>query len=156
MGQKSSSAITPSPPRKFSEAFKKQVVREFEKGYLNKDQLMIKYGLKGKSAVLYWCRKYGKFDYPKNGTIGRPMKDSQKQKIKELEKKLKEAEEKLIIYDKLIEVTNRQLGEDVIKKIEAKLQESLPQMQDKLKSLPFAAHLATRSKLITNPKKTDK
>lgn len=53
------------------------------------------------------------------------MKDPQKQRIKELEKKLKQAEEKLIIYDKLIEVTNRQLSEDVIKNIEAKLQESL-------------------------------
>jgi len=144
------------PPRKFSEAFKKQVVSEFEEGYLNKDQLKIKYGLKGKSVVLVWCRKYGKFDYQSRTTNGRPMKDPQKQRIKELEKKLRQAEEKLIIYDKLIEVTNRQLDEDVIKKIEAKLQESLPQMQDKLKSLPFAAHLATQSKLTTNPKKTDK
>jgi hypothetical protein len=84
------------------------------------------------------------------------MKDPQKQKIKELEKKLKQAEEKLIIYDKLIEVTSRQMGEDVKKKIEAGLQESLPQMGDKLKSLPFAAHLATQSKPTTNPKKTDK
>ena len=53
------------------------------------------------------------------------MKDPQKQRIRELEKKLKQAEDKLVIYDKLIEVTNRQLDEDVIKKIEAKLQESL-------------------------------
>jgi transposase-like protein len=125
MRQKSSQAKKASPPRKFSEAFKKQVVREFEQGFLNKDQLQIKYGLKGNSAVLNWCRKYGKFAYPKNDSIGRPMKDPQNQKIRELEQKLKKAEEKLKIYDKLIEVTNRQLGEDVIKKIEAKLQESL-------------------------------
>jgi len=32
------------------------------------------------------------------------MKDPQKQKIKELEKKLKKAQQKLIIYDKLIAV----------------------------------------------------
>jgi len=104
------------PPRKFSEAFKKQVVREFEQGYLNKDQLKIKYGLKGKSAVLLWCRKYGKFDYQSCTANGRSMKDPQKQRIKELEKKLKAAEERLIIYDKLIEVTNRQLDEDIKKK----------------------------------------
>ncbi len=125
MGQKSSSTKISSPPRKFSETFKKQVVREFEKGHLNKDQLMVKYALKGKSAVLNWCRKYGRFAYPKSTSTGRPMKDPQKQRIRELEKKLKQAEDKLVIYDKLIEVTNRQLDEDVIKKIEAKLQESL-------------------------------
>ena len=44
------------------------------------------------------------------------MKDPQKQKIKELEKKLKKAQQKLIIYDKLIEVTSRQIDEDVKKK----------------------------------------
>jgi hypothetical protein len=53
------------------------------------------------------------------------MKDPQKQRIKELEEKLRKAEEKIKIYDKLIEVTNRELHEDVIKKIEAKLQKSL-------------------------------
>jgi len=125
MQQKSSQAKKPSPPRKFSKAFKKQVVREFEQGFLNKAQLQIKYGLKGNSAVLNWCRKYGRFVYAKNNSIGRPMKDPQKQRIKELEEKLKKAEEKIKIYDKLIEVTNRELKEDVIKKIGAKLQESL-------------------------------
>lgn len=125
MGQKSSSAKRPCPPRKFSESFKKQVVREFEQGNLNKAQLQSKYGLKGNSAVLNWCRKYGKFAYTKNDSIGRPMNDPQKQRIKELEQKLKKAEEKIKIYDKLIEVTNRELQQDVIKKIEAKLQKSL-------------------------------
>ena len=55
------------------------------------------------------------------------MKDPQKQRIKELEKKLKDAELKLLVYDKLIEVTNRELDQDVIKKIEAELSRSLQQ-----------------------------
>ena len=49
------------------------------------------------------------------------MKDPQKQRIKELEKKLKAAEFKLNVYDKLIEITNPQLDPDVVKKIEAEL-----------------------------------
>src|SRR5580765_560558 len=88
---------------KYSESFKKQVVREYEKGLLNKDQLQRKYRLGGKSTVLEWCRKYGKFAYLSPTANGRPMKDPQKQRIRELEKKLKEAEEKLKVYDKLIE-----------------------------------------------------
>ncbi|MBS1563255.1 MAG: IS3 family transposase [Bacteroidetes bacterium] len=105
------------PPRPtYSEDFKRRVVKEFEQGKLNKDQLMVKYGIKGKSVVLAWCRKYGKFVYNTPAQNGRPVKDPHK-KIKELEKKLKAAELKLKVYDKLIEVTNRELDADIIKKI---------------------------------------
>lgn len=141
------------PQKTFSEAFKKQVIREFEQGLLNKDQLQHKYGLKGNSQVLKWCRKYGKFDYQSPTANGRPMKDPQKQRIKELEKKLKAAEQKLIIYDKLIEVTNRGLSEDVVKKIEAKLHESLQQLEAS-PSASSAGSLATPGKPTTSPKKT--
>jgi transposase-like protein len=113
----------PRTPR-YSESFKKQIVREFEKGLLNKDQLKQKYGLGGNSTVLKWCRRYGKFAYYSPTANGRPMKDPQKQRIKELEKKLKAAELKLKAYDKLIEITNRELDTDIIKKIEARLSES--------------------------------
>lgn len=119
---------TPTPH--YSEAFKKQIVREFEQGLLNKDQLQFKYGLGGNSTVLKWCRKYGKFAYNTPTENGRPMKDPQKQRIKELEKKLKAAELKLKVYDKLIEVTNRELNTDIIKKIEAGLSASWQQKRD--------------------------
>ena len=118
---------TGKPQPQFTEAFKKQVVREFEQGLLNKDQLQRKYRLGGNSTVLKWCRKYGKFAYPKQSATGRPMKDPQKQRIKELEKKLKAAELKLKVYDKLIEVTNRELDQDIVKKIAAELSKSLHQ-----------------------------
>ena len=112
---------TYTPHRKFTEAFKKQVVREFETGFLKKDQLQRKYGLKGKSSLLTWCRKYGNFEYIASIPREPYMKDPQKERIKELEKKLKEAELKVMVYSKVIEVTNRQLNADIIKKIEAKL-----------------------------------
>lgn len=115
------------PQKTFSEAFKRQVVKEFEQGLLNKDQLQFKYELGGNSTVLKWCRKYGKFAYPKQAATGRPMKDPQKQRIKELEAKLKAAEQKLKVYDKLVEITNRELDQDIIKKIEARLSESWQQ-----------------------------
>jgi len=115
------------PGVRYSETFKRQIVREFEKGGLNKDQLQAKYGIKGNSRLLEWCRKYGKFAYNTPSTNGRPMKDPQKQRIRELEKKLKAAELKLKVYDKLIEVTNRELDADIVKKIEAGLSRSLHQ-----------------------------
>lgn len=115
------------PTPHYDEVFKRQVVREFEQGLLNKDQLQRKYGLGGKSTVLKWCRKYGKFAYSIPAQNGRPMKDPQKHRIKELEKKLKAAELKLKVYDKLIEITNKELDQDILKKIEAELSRSLHQ-----------------------------
>ena len=114
----------------YSEVFKKQVVREYESGGLNKKQVQVKYEIKGKSRLLDWCRKYGKFAYNTPAINGRPMKDPQKQRIKELEKKLKAAELKLKVYDKLIEVTNRELDADIIKKIEARLSENWRQKKE--------------------------
>jgi hypothetical protein len=45
MGQLKSLLKAAKPQRTFSEAFKKQVVKEFELGLLIKDQLQRKYGL---------------------------------------------------------------------------------------------------------------
>ena len=115
------------PCPRYSESFKRQIVREYEQGLLNKRQLQSIYGIGGKSRLLEWCRKYGKLAYPEQSPTGRPMKDPQKQRIKELEAKLKAAELKLTVYDKLIEVTNRELDADIVKKIEARLSENWQQ-----------------------------
>lgn len=130
MGQLKVTLKSSRPVKRYSEGFKKQVVKEFEQGVLNKDQLQVKYGIGGKSRVLQWCRKYGKFDYQSPTSNGRPMKNTEQRRIKELEKKLKAAEQKLIVYDKLIEVTYRELDPGIIKKIEAELQKSLQQRKD--------------------------
>lgn len=114
------------PSKKYSYAFKRMVVREFEKGILNKDQLQIKYGIGGNSRVLTWCRKYGKLVYSEKGkNIGRPMKDPQKRRIKELEKQLAEEKLKVIAYEKLIEITEREEGISILKKDAAKQLKSL-------------------------------
>jgi transposase len=102
---------------RYSDFFKRKVVWEFEAGGITKEQLQKKYGIRGHSTVLKWCRKYGKFDGSKKTiTAVKIVKDPRQQRIKELEKKLKEAEIKLKVYDKLIEVTNRELDADIIKK----------------------------------------
>lgn len=68
-----------------------------------------------------WCRKYGKLVYsPKGTVIGRPMKDPQKQRIKELEKQLADMKLKLGAYEKLIEITEREEGISILKKDGAK------------------------------------
>lgn len=106
-----------SPSSQYSESFKRMVVAEFERGPLNKDQLQVKYGIRGNSRILVWCRRYGKLHYPKKGIItGRPMKDPQKQRIKELEHQLKLERLKVLAYQKLIEITEQEEGISILKK----------------------------------------
>ena len=114
-------------PRSYSVNFKQLVVQEYESGSLNKDQLQRKYDIRGNDCIQSWLRKYGKLVYPKYTSIGRPMKDQEQQRIKELEaelkqenraleKKLKEAELELAAYKKFVEIAERELNIEIRKK----------------------------------------
>lgn len=121
MGQQSLESHRGSPAYRYSESFKRAVVWEYEAGRLNKKQIRDKYSLGGKSRLLEWCRIYGKLAYPEKGTtIGRPMKDPQKQKIKELENALALAEARVKAYEKLIEIAEREEKISILKKGGAK------------------------------------
>jgi transposase len=126
MGQRKFKLKNTSHKKLYSESFKRTVVQEFERGHFSKDELQRKYCIKGNSAVLNWCRKYGKFAYPKNGEItGRPMKDLQKQRIKSLEKALELSKLKIEAYEKLIEITEKEEGISILKKDAVKQLKSL-------------------------------
>lgn len=114
------------PAITYSDAFKKKVVAEYERGLLSKDELQRKYGIGGNSRVLEWCRRFGKLHYPEKGTTtGRPMKDPQKQRIKNLEKQLALEKLKVLAYEKLIEIAEREEGISILKKDAAKQSKSL-------------------------------
>jgi transposase-like protein len=111
----------------YSEAFKRQVISEFESGLSSKATLKRKYGISGHSCIDNWLKKYGKFDYHNYLSIGRPMKDKDKQYIKELEAKLRvhekhlekqliEKQAELDAYKKFIEIAERELNIKIIKK----------------------------------------
>jgi len=85
----------PNPPQEYSEAFKRQVVAEYESGLSTKATLKRKYGIAGNSCIPRWCKRYGKLPYLHHTTKGRPMSDPQKQRIKELEEQLKRKEQEL-------------------------------------------------------------
>jgi transposase len=105
------------PTNYYSENFKRTVVKEFERGSLNKKDLGRKYGIQGHATILKWCRKFGKLYYaPASTNIGRPMKDPQKRRIKELEKELENERLKVIAYKKLIEIAEREDGVSISKK----------------------------------------
>ncbi|WP_123774022.1 IS3 family transposase [[Flexibacter] sp. ATCC 35103] len=106
-----------SAPKIYSEAFKKQVVKEFERGLFTKAELRRRYKIAGNSCIPRWLKKYGKFTYQDKLTIGRPMKDPQSQRIKELEAQLAKKEQELLVFKKIIEIAERELKVEIGKKV---------------------------------------
>jgi len=109
----------------YSEAFKKQIVREYERGNISKEALRLKYNLGGNSTVLEWCRKYGKFAYEHTKPQEDKMTDPNAKRIKELEARLKDAELRLKVYAKWMEVSKRDMSAEAQKKIDDELWKSL-------------------------------
>ena len=113
---------------RYSEAFKEQVIRELEQGDLNPNQLSKKYGIKGVNTVQYWLRRRGKLNLlPK---LIRVEKPDEKDKVKELEKQIRQLKEALadtqvryLIAETQLEIVCKQQGldpEEVKKKLPAK------------------------------------
>lgn len=105
-----------SPGSKYSEWFKVQVVREFETGLYTLAHLERKYGIPGHSTIPRWLRKYGSVSYVRYQSVGRPMKDKDQQRIKELETALAKKEAELDAYKKFISIAERELQIKIVKK----------------------------------------
>jgi len=102
---------------RYSEAFKQQVIQEVESGPLNLNQLSKKYGISG-SMVQYWLRRRGKLELlPK---LVRVEKPDEKDKVKELEKQIRQLKEALadtqvryLIAETRLEIVCKEQGLDV-------------------------------------------
>ena len=109
----------------YPESFKIKVVREVENGFLSKEGVRRKYGIAGKSAVLYWCRKYGRKDQeyrimPRNKKDKHQTPDEKDQRIIELETQLTKAHLSIDALEALIEVANDIYGTNLKKKLGTK------------------------------------
>ena len=105
---------------RYSEIFRIRVVREIENGILSKEAARRKYGIGGKTTVLFWCRKYGREDYPympKENPAKPKTLDAKDKRIAELEAQLKQKELAVDALESLIEVANEMYGTDLKKKV---------------------------------------
>lgn len=110
----------------YSNEFKRAVCEEYVNGTASKMDIQRKYRICYKSAIVTWLRKFGYAErpsspYPVISTLhfmGKSNKDTQalEQKIKMLEQQLADAELKVVVYDKLIEVAERDLNISIRKK----------------------------------------
>ncbi len=103
----------------YSESFKIKVVKEVEAGVMTKEQARRRYGIRGKSAVLNWCRKYGRYEHP---GVNRQRDESEELKrLREekaaLEAKLQDSKLKVASLEALIEVADQVYSTDLKKKL---------------------------------------
>jgi transposase-like protein len=113
--------------KRYSEAFKQQVVQEVESGQGSIQELRRKYGL-SVNTIQYWIKRIGKLELlPK---LIRVEKPDEKDRIKELERQIRQLKESLadtqvdsLINKKYFEILCKHQGldpEEVKKKLEAK------------------------------------
>ncbi|WP_343583777.1 IS3 family transposase [Herbaspirillum sp.] len=110
--------------RDYSLAFKLSVVEQVEKGEMTYKQAQKRYGIQGRSTVLVWCRKHGLQDWTQprgRGKQGKSMPSkptkplTPEQRIKELERQLKEEKQKSALFETVINIMRDEHGVTVKK-----------------------------------------
>lgn len=112
----------------FSSWVKLQVVKEVENGEQSIKDTLRKYGIQSHGTVLNWLRKYGNFDWenqmPSNMTktpeqelmeLKQKVRLLEKQKAF-LEKQVKTADKKAIIFDMMIDLAEKEFNIPIRKK----------------------------------------
>ena len=108
----------------YSESFKIKVVKEVEGGVMTKEQARRRYGIRGKSAVLNWCRKYGRYEHLgmnrlrfNTATDGSEELRELRAEKKALEVELETSRLKVTSLEALIEVADQMYSTDLKKKL---------------------------------------
>jgi transposase len=105
--------------RQYSDEFKKQIVADFESGQFSVKQLEKLHGI-ADQVIYRWIHKFSTFN--QKGFRVVEMKESSQQKLKELERKIKDLEAALgrkqiqVDYlEKMIEIAKTELNIDIKK-----------------------------------------
>ncbi len=129
--------------RDYSMSLKLQVVQEIERGELSTTRALKKYGIQARSTVVGWLRKYGNFDW-ENQTPSH-MPKTPEQKIMELEAQVKllekqkafleqqafVADKKVILFDMMIDLAEKEYSIDIRKNSPPEQSTSLEQNKNK-------------------------
>lgn len=106
-------------PRKFTEEFKRSIVKEYEGGNLSVYQLGRLYGI-ASTQIYNWIYKFSTFN--EKGSRVVEMKDSSASKLKEMEQRIKELEQavgqkqiKIDYLEKMIDIAKTDLNIDIKK-----------------------------------------
>jgi len=88
---------------------------------MTKEQARRRYGIRGKSAVLNWCRKYGRYEHLGMKERTRDESEELEEKLRAdkaaLEAELKASKLKVASLEALIEVADQMYSTDLKKKL---------------------------------------
>lgn len=112
----------------YSMSFKLQLVGEVERGELSVSEASHRYGIQGSHTVKRWLIKYGNFDWINKSN--QKMAKTPEHKILELEQKIKllekqkkqleyqanQADKKVIIFDMMIDIAEKEFKIPIRKK----------------------------------------
>ena len=107
--------------RDYTMAFKLRVVKQVEEGEMTYKQAQKIYGIQGRSTVLVWLRKHGNLDWRKPSIHTMKKEDeTPAQKIKRLERELRDEKARNIILNTMIDISDAQYGTSIRKKYSPK------------------------------------
>ena len=122
---------------RYSEAFKQQIILEFETGHLTASELRRKYGINGGSTIRNWIKKYGRFGLlPKIIRVEKPNEKDQILALKAEIKRLKQVLADEVLDRKIAESTLEVICEDHglnIEQVKKKVGAELPLKPSKKK-----------------------
>lgn len=121
--------------KRYSESFKLKILTEIEQGKYNKNEVQKIYGI-GAGTIYTWIRKYDKSSLLNKNIRIETM--GEKDKIKELEKRIAELKEllvdkdlKLFVNDMYLETISEQLGYKNVEELKKKLESKRSSSQSK-------------------------
>ena len=106
----------------YSNVLKHQIVQEVLSGRMCKEEARRRYGIRGKSAILKWMRKFGYVPHIESVTLKKKSKELSddpkelKGRIEELEKALEEANLKSEFYSTMIDIAEKEFKIPIRKK----------------------------------------
>ena len=108
----------------YTMGFKLQVVAAVEQGDMTYKQAQKIYGIQGRSTVLTWLRKHGKFDWTQPVRLTMPKspkaKETPVQKIKRLERDLENEQLRNRLLNEAVDILDAEYGTGLRKKYIAK------------------------------------
>jgi transposase-like protein len=110
--------------RDYTMGFKLQIVAAIEKGDMTYKQAQKIYGIQGRTTVLKWLRKHGKFDWIQPVRLTMPntpkAKETPAQKIKRLERELEDEQLRNRLLNEAVDILDAEYGAGLRKKYIAK------------------------------------
>lgn len=101
----------------FSEDFKRSVCEHYLGGNSSKEKIRIEFGIKGKSSLLSWLRKFGylKANFQSNPDL-QFMAKTRKEAPKSLEKENEDLKLQLEMYKRMISLAEKEFKISIVKK----------------------------------------